>query len=186
MVYATDSFMDMLQEQSMKRIDSLTEMDKVRLLYYFSQLQTSKHQFQIVEVLMDYVKQNIGNMEHGELHLVAYSLLFNQVEDRDIWATYNKRVSSLEQVVPIVYYNSFKLAQLFMNVQFPFWSMGPFEASIQESERYYDIGRLTKFYQEDYQYYQFSNMLKHDFNVNIQNFVDFKNCFIIDYLIDEQ
>lgn len=45
---------------------------------------------------MDYTRKNISNMNHGELHLVGYSLLMNEVEDRDIWADYNKRVSSMD------------------------------------------------------------------------------------------
>ncbi len=61
---------------------------------------------------MNYGVKEIGRMEHGELHYVGYGLMINRVKSKEVWTEYIKRVSSLPQVVPMVYYNSLGLQTL--------------------------------------------------------------------------
>lgn len=65
--------------------------------------------------IQPWLAENLENkLLHSELHYVAFSLMFEQNKDAELWKKFVKNVCKNQYVVPVVNYYPIKLARYYL------------------------------------------------------------------------
>ena len=134
----------------------LSRMSRARGVYVMSSCERFIGREELVISLLERQIEKIEQMQHGELHFLNYCLMFIREKRKTVWIRVVRRVSVLNTVVPMVYYNSFKLVQLYLITLFPLWDMHPYSLSLLPAQRLYTTSHLSAFYLNDSQFLHFS------------------------------
>lgn len=98
-----------------------------------------------------------SNLNHSELHYVAFSLMFESSKGTLIWFNLNiniffqidpetwkklvKNVSKSQYVVPVQNYFPLKLARVYLESAFPKWNLDVYKLACSEAEATWNVSR---------------------------------------------
>ncbi len=123
---------------------------------------------------------DIPKMDYASLYNVAYYLLMREIKDADVWKTFAQRTIDVPTVLPLIYYQPFKLCRMHLIDAFPQWDIKVFSEKLWWAERMKIAAVMEgKFYMRQ-EYGDFLRMLS-TFKLATTVFYTYENTFLVHY-----
>ncbi|CAD8073093.1 unnamed protein product [Paramecium primaurelia] len=130
-----------LEQFVLKYFDQYEHLEKSRIYYAYSSINS---EFAQNPIFLNWVKENMLKFSFSELQNVVYGLMFNQVNDQEIWSNFLKNVATKSEYVPLANYYAFKQAKFYITQFYPNWNLKPFEEACQNAENMFLANRTER------------------------------------------
>ena len=175
------SFYEAMEKNVIKFKDQFNSHEMSRIIYAFAARSLATNQLKNI-VFLPWIKANLADANFVELANIAYSLMFMEVKDAEIWKAFAKTVNAQSLVCPLIYYKPLKLAEHYIHNLFPKWDLSLYQDTIFEASREFSTWRQQKSY-EKLEYYDLSRIIIVDIGIDAHIWVEWENLLIVDYAI---
>ncbi|EAR85621.2 hypothetical protein TTHERM_00420290 (macronuclear) [Tetrahymena thermophila SB210] len=185
--FGSEQLYKALQKAAEKHWSQFSNADKARTFYAFAFQDLVDPVFR-KKFIQPWLNENLeSNLSHSELHYVAFSLMFEQNKDAEIWKKFVKNICKNQYVVPVLNYYPIKLARYYMQSIFPKWNFDIYKLACQDAEATWDASRqIDSIMENNKEWKSIGVLLQNRLEFNSIGLDNFENLLLIDWAIMPQ
>ena len=127
-----------------------------------------------------------ASLSLNDLSLIAMTIVYTDLTAKNkepiklLFKELIRAVTNKNEWIPLFYYQSFKYLLTYVSKKYPEWNLSHLENLSYHAEKAFSASRLQKHLMTQ-EYFDYSNIIQKQMDMNMMSFVDFENLFLIDY-----